>query len=258
MTPGGGNHGALTGWFTELWDESQDFGEHLMRELRASWAGELNTPYDVYMKTLYTLVQDRLEDSGPTTIIGDDRISNALADFQRAAVLQAIRMIREHNGCFVADVVGLGKSFIGAAVVKHFERADRARALIVCPKPLEDMWVAYNELYELNAQVLPISMLQEGERGADLLDDPRYAERDFILIDESHNFRNPDSQRYRALQSFIFNNPDRRICLLTATPRNSRAWDVFNQMKLFHSEDPTALPISPPEPARVFQGDPGG
>ena len=32
-----------------------------MPELRGSWAGELARPYDVYMKTLYTLVRDRLE-----------------------------------------------------------------------------------------------------------------------------------------------------------------------------------------------------
>src|SRR6185295_13914421 len=122
------------------------------------------------------------------------------------AVLQAIRMIREHNGCFVADVVGLGKSFIGAAVVKYFERAEGLRPLILCPKPLEEMWTTYNEQYELNAQVLAISMLQEGERGVDMLDDPRYRDRSFVLIDESHNFRHSDSQRYRVLQDYLISN----------------------------------------------------
>ncbi|MEX2314894.1 MAG: phospholipase D-like domain-containing protein, partial [Thermomicrobiales bacterium] len=126
MTPGGGNHGQLTAWFNELWDESQDFEEHLMRELRASWAGDLARPYDIYMKTLYTLVADRL-DEGDTTIIGGEKINRSLADFQKVAVRQAVRMIREHRGCFVADVVGLGKSYIGAAIVKHFEQADRKR-----------------------------------------------------------------------------------------------------------------------------------
>ena len=59
--PTSGNHGKLTGWFDELWDESQDFEDYLMHELKNSWAMQLATPYDVYMKTLYTLVRDRLD-----------------------------------------------------------------------------------------------------------------------------------------------------------------------------------------------------
>ena len=50
-----------------------------------------------------------------------------------------------------------------------------------------------------------------------------YRDRDFVLIDESHNFRHYDTQRYRELQYFIAADPERKVCLLTATPRNSRA-----------------------------------
>ncbi len=253
--PTSGNHGKLTAWFGELWDESQDFDELLMTELKASWAAQLATPYEVYMKTLYTLVRDRLEgeQAGPV-LLSDDEITRSLADFQRVAVQQAVRMIQEFGGCFVADVVGLGKSFIGAAIVKHFERAHGKRPLIICPKSLEEMWITYNEQYHLNAQVLPMSMLQDGERSAGLLDNVRYPKRDFILIDESHNFRHSDTQRYKALQNFLLNDPDRQICLLTATPRNSRAWDVFNQIKLFHPDDRTdTLPIDPPDLRQYFK-----
>jgi hypothetical protein len=84
-------------------------------------------PYDIYMKTLYTLVKDRLEDEGAKDILWDDEITARLADFQKVAVRQAVQMIRDYGGTFVADVVGLGKSYIGAAIVKHFERTDHAR-----------------------------------------------------------------------------------------------------------------------------------
>ena len=251
--PASGNHGKLTAWFDELWDESQDFEDYLMRELQASWAVQLATPYDVYMKTLYTLVRDRLEGGPATDLMGDAEIFRSLADFQKVAVKQAIRTIGDYGGCFVADVVGLGKSFIGAAIVKHFERAARLRPLIICPKPLEEMWIEYNERYELNAQILPMSLLQEGERGANLLDDVRYRDRDFVLVDESHNFRHSDTQRYRELQNFIAADPERKVCLLTATPRNSRAMDVFNQIKLFHEDDTTVLPIDPPNLREYFK-----
>ena len=69
-------------------------------------------------------------------ILWDDEIIRTLTDFQKEAVRQAVQMIRDNGGCFVSDVVGLGKSYIGAAIVKHFERTEQARPLIICPKSL--------------------------------------------------------------------------------------------------------------------------
>jgi superfamily II DNA or RNA helicase len=250
--PKSGNHAALVNWFEELWADSMDFDEALMAELQQSWAKARVTPYDIYLKTLYTLVEDRLEDKERPDILWDDEITRQLADFQKVAVRQAIQIIRKYEGCFVADVVGLGKSYIGAAIVKHFERTEGARPLILCPKPLQDMWVNYNETFSLNAQILSISMLQEEEdRGVNLLADSRYRDREFVLIDESHHFRNRGSQRYAELQRYLA--VGRKVCLLTATPRNSWVWDVYNQIKLFHPEDTTYLPIDPPDLKEYFQ-----
>ena len=243
------NHTAVTTWFERLWDEAQDFDALMMHELEASWAAKPASPWDIYLKTLYALVKSRGDESDDALF--DDEITRSLADFQRVAVQQAVSLIRRYNGCFVADVVGLGKSFIGAAIVKHFERSEGRRALIVCPKPLEEMWTRYNERYGLNAAVVPMSMLLTTDRGIDLFE--RYPSRDLVLIDESHGFRNPDSQRYEALSTYL-QADDRKLCLLTATPRNSRAWDVFHQIKLFHPEDVSELPIDPPDLRAFFKG----
>lgn len=243
------NHSALTEWFERLWNEAQDFDALLMQELEASWAAMPVSPWDIYLKTLYALVKARGDETEDALF--DDEITRSLADFQRVAVKQAVSLIRRYNGCFVADVVGLGKSFIGAAIVKHFERSEGRRALIVCPKPLEEMWSRYNERYGLNAAVVPMSMLLTSDRGIDLFE--RYPDRDLVLIDESHGFRNPDSQRYEALSTYL-QADDRKLCLLTATPRNSRAWDVFHQFKLFHPEDMSELPIDPPDLKAFFKG----
>src|SRR3989442_14488406 len=118
------------------------------------------------MKTLDGLVKDRLEDEDDRDILWDDDITSRLADFQKVAVRQAVQMIRDYGGAFVADVVGLGKSYIGAAIVKHFERTDHARPLIVCPAPLVEMWDRYNEVYQLNARVLSMGYLREDDQGA--------------------------------------------------------------------------------------------
>jgi superfamily II DNA/RNA helicase len=249
---GQGNHRQLSAWFNELWDEAEDFEAHLMNELKQSWAAHLVKPYDIYMKTLYALVKERLEGAEGKEILWDDEITRDLADFQKTAVRQAIQKIRDNRGAFVADVVGLGKSYIGAAIIKHFERTERARALIICPKTLEEMWTGYNETYQLNAHILSMSMLLEApDRGVNLFEDVRYRDRDFVLVDESHNFRHHTNQRYSVLQSFL--STGRKVCLLTATPRNSSALDVYNQIKLFHPEDITYLPIDPPNLKEYFK-----
>ncbi|MGB7296757.1 MAG: phospholipase D-like domain-containing protein, partial [Candidatus Aminicenantales bacterium] len=131
VVQGNDNHAELVRWFDELWNESQDFDERLMQEMQQSWAVNPVRPYEIYMKTLYALVRDRLEGEDERDILWDDDITSRLADFQKVAVRQTVQMVRDYGGAFVADVVGLGKSYIGAAVVKHFERTDHARPLIV-------------------------------------------------------------------------------------------------------------------------------
>lgn len=250
---GNENHAALVEWFESLWKESVDFDETLMRELKLSWALVPTSPYDIYMKTIYCLVRDRLEGDDEQELLWDDEITRRLADFQKVAVGQAVQIIRDFGGAFISDVVGMGKSYIGAAIVKHFERAYHARPLIACPAPLVDMWDRYNEVYQLNARVLSMGLLSEGPQADKLLDPQHglYKDRDFVLIDESHNYRHSDTQRYKLLQSFLANG--KRCCLLTATPRNKSAWDVYNQLKLFHQDDKTDLPIDPPNLKEFFR-----
>ncbi len=253
VVQGNDNHVELVQWFDELWDESQDFDEALMQEMKQSWALAPVRPYDIYMKTIYALVKDRLEGEDDRDILFDSEITRQLADFQKTAVRQAIQITRDYGGAFIADVVGLGKSYIGAAVVKHFERTDHSRPLIICPAPLVEMWERYNEVYELNARVLSMGLLREDdEDGLNvLLKDTKYRDRDFVLIDESHNFRYPDTQRYKVAQQFL--STGRRCCFLTATPRNKTAWDVYYQIKLFHQEDKTDLPVDPPDLRQYFK-----
>lgn len=250
---GNDNHTELTHWFDELWDEAQDFNQALMQEMKKSWAGLPVRPYDVYMKTLYNLVKDRLENTESKKIILDDEISKQLADFQKVAVNNAVQNIRDYGGAFVSDVVGLGKSFIGAAIVKRFEQTESARPLIICPAPLIEMWEKYNEVYHLNARVLSMGMLKEDEGGdvKTLLNDYKYEDRDFVLIDESHNLRNKNTQRYKVVEAFL--GAGKRCCFLTATPRNKSAWDIYHQLKLFHQDDKTDLPIDPPDLKEFFQ-----
>jgi superfamily II DNA/RNA helicase/HKD family nuclease len=254
LVQGNANHAELTNWFEELWNESQDFDDVLMNEIKQSWAMAPVRPYDIYMKTIYNLVKDRLEEADGRETLWDDEITRKLADFQKVAVRQSIQMIKDYGGAFISDVVGVGKSYIGAAVIKHFERTQGTRGLIICPKALEKMWESYNEKYQLNVRVLSMNMLKEAEEAGrnPLLEDIRFRDRNFVLVDESHNFRHHTTQRYNVLQAFL-GAGGRRSLFLTATPRNKTAWDIYHQIKLFHQDDRTDLPIDPQDLKKYFK-----
>ena len=80
---GNANHEQLLHWFNRLWDEAEPFAAELMTQLKASWAlDDSVTPYELYLKVLYHLTKDRLEE--PDVPMPAD--FPPLADFQWAAV----------------------------------------------------------------------------------------------------------------------------------------------------------------------------
>ena len=246
---GNENHAQLSAWFDRLWAESTDFSDALLTELRHCWAAAPATPYDIYMKTLFELVSERMEGPADDGTLWDDELTNALADFQKEAVKKGVQVIREHGGVFISDVVGLGKSFIGAAILKHFRRTEGCKPLIICPAPLKESWEEFSHQFDLGARVVPMSMLR-GNRN--VLTGKQYRDCDFVLIDESHHFRHHTSQQYAAIQGFLFTRRS-KVCLLTATPRNKSAMDVYHQIKLFHPDDITMLPVDPPNLREYFR-----
>jgi hypothetical protein len=83
--------------------------------------------------------------------------------------------------------------------------------LIICPKNLEPMWERYRTEYGLRGMVLPVSQVTKK-----LPDLKRYR---LVLIDESHNLRNREGRRYKAIADYI-KSCDAKVILLTATPYN--------------------------------------
>lgn len=60
---GNANHEQLRKWFDQLWSESEPFDRALMTELQLSWAlNDSITPYELYLKVLYHLTRERLEE----------------------------------------------------------------------------------------------------------------------------------------------------------------------------------------------------
>jgi superfamily II DNA or RNA helicase len=246
---GDANHSELSRWFNGLWEEAEDFNAALMEILRRSWvANDQITPYDIYLRTLYTLVKERLVESSDSRLLWEAEMP-PLATYQEVAVEQTRRILKETGGVFIADVVGLGKSFIGLALLKQWNIYDGAYGLIVCPASLVPMWEAYIARFRIWATVVSMGMLSQKGNERLLLDDPKYSNAGIVLVDESHNFRSRDSQRYQALELFT---GDRPTVLLTATPRNTSAWDIYHQIKLWHPDDRTKL-LDPPNPPNLTE-----
>jgi len=153
---------------------------------------------------------------------------NTLFEFQKAAVKIAAHHLNKRGGVVIGDVVGLGKTLMATAVARIFEDDHGAETLIICPKNLVKMWESYRDKYRLHAKVLSITRAQR-----ELADLRRYR---LVLVDESHNLRNREGQRYRAIAEYIAAN-DSRVILLSATPYNKSYLDLSNQLRLFLSEN---------------------
>ncbi|HSN98354.1 MAG TPA: helicase-related protein [Candidatus Nanopelagicales bacterium] len=219
----------LARWFEDRWNDrfSLDVSEDLARAIDESWAGErLVPPFHVYLKIAWHLSRDARAGLSEFRIPGD--IEPLLFDFQKAAVKIAAHHVQARGGVMLGDVVGLGKTLMATALARVLEDELGYSTLIVCPKNLTPMWQAYVERYRLHARVLSLSMAQR------VL--PTLRRFPLVVVDESHNLRNREGRRYRALYDYIRRNESRCV-LLTATPYNKTYLDLGSQLRLFVPED---------------------
>lgn len=226
----------LSRWFNDRWDDRWclDISEELAEIIETSWAREEERlPYHIYIKMAYHLSQEARTGLNEFRIPAD--FGNLLFDYQTAAVKIAAHHLNKRGGVLIGDVVGLGKTMMATAVARIFEDDYDLETLIICPKNLVKMWEGYRDQFRLRARVLPSSMVDR------LLPDmKRYR---IVVLDESHNLRNREGKRYKAIQEYIQKN-ESKVILLSATPYNKTYLDLSNQLRLFLPED-KELPIRP-------------
>ena len=218
----------LQTWFDERWEDRFciDISDELAEIIDESWATEkLISPYYVYLKMAYHLSQEARDGLSQYTIPYDFQ----LFPFQAAAVKIAAHYVNRRGGVLIGDVVGLGKTLVGTAIAKIIEEELGISTLIICPKNLVSMWENYRRQYRLTGTVVSINQVTK------ILNNDFHNYR-LILIDESHNLRNREGQRYAAIKEYIEKNGSRCI-LLTATPYNKSYFDLSAQLRLFVPED---------------------
>ena len=237
----------LERWFEERWNDRLciDISDELVEIIEESWAREpLIPPYHIYIKMAYHLSEEARE--GLTEFQIPQKFQGKLLEFQAAAVKIAAHHLNKRGGVLIGDVVGLGKTLMGTALARIQEDDHGWETLIICPKNLVNMWQDYRAKYGLRGMVLSSSQVLNKLKGL-----KRYK---LVMIDESHNLRNREGKRYRAIQEYIREN-ESRVILLSATPYNKTYLDLSNQLRLFVAEDAN-LRIRPEQYIKKLGGAP--
>ncbi len=242
---------ALHRWFDDLWTDdssTRDVKQQVLDALQR--LGRDHPPELIYYKTLYELFQADIDARGDAnqqledTHLHDTAVWNALYEFQKDGASSVITRLQRHNGCILADSVGLGKTYTALAVIKYYELRNQ-RVLVLCPKKLRQNWALYqahtgqrhNPFLDdrFGYTLLSHTDLSRQSGFAEDVDLAAFnwSGYDLIVIDESHNFRNSEGQRYqRLIDDVIKQGVATKVLLLSATPVNTSLTDLRNQLYL--------------------------
>jgi superfamily II DNA/RNA helicase/HKD family nuclease len=218
--------------FEELWAEGVDIADEYVDTIQnKTWLNDQITPYEIYLKFLYEYFKEDIN--------VDEEVDFHLPDgfmdlaYQRQAVVSARKILDMYDGVFLADVVGLGKTFITALLLQQLPAG---RKLIICPPVLKEYWTeTLHDFYVPGFDVESVGKLQSLlDKGVD-----KYK---YIVIDEAHRFRNELTQSYEMLHKICRN---KKVILVSATPLNNKLEDILSQLKLFQKSRASDIPGVP-------------
>ena len=145
-----------------------------------------------------------------------------LAPHQIPAADRLTAITARHGGALLADEVGLGKSYIALAVAL----ARKEPFALVVPAVLVPQWRGL--LGRFDVHDTPI--ITHESLSAATVRPPDRPTAAFVVVDEAHRFRNPETNRYRALARMVVG---RQVLLVTATPIYNRIADLLHLLRLF-------------------------
>jgi hypothetical protein len=221
--------GRVEAWFEELWAAAVPYDlAGLYARLTADYP-----PYLIYLAVLRELYGDELgeEERDPEGI--------PVTTFQKHGVWRARRILKEFGGVLIADGVGLGKTFLAGELIRLF-REERKRVLLVCPAALRDStWKKFLDRFQLYVTCVSYEQLAGDRR---LGGDGNYLNNDLgdfalVVIDEAHNYRNPDAPKRAGILRQLLQGPRRDLVLLSATPVNNSLWDLYHLLRYFLKQD---------------------
>jgi hypothetical protein len=216
-------------WYDELWENAEPFDlaaiyDRLMAEF---------PPYLIYLRVLYALYGEELEE--------EEREEGhiPLTTFQQHGVWRAMRILKKCGGVLIADGVGLGKTFLAGALITDY-KARRQRVLLICPAALRDStWKEFLTRFQLFVECVSYEELANDVQLGGGQPHLRSSLEEFqlVVIDEAHNYRNPDSKARADVLRRLLMGPRRDLVLLSATPVNNSLWDLYHLLRYFVKQD---------------------
>ena len=236
--------------FEKLWREGISILPLEIQNIRKeTYLNEEFTPFEVYIKFLIEYFGKSVEfDPNSVTDLpkGFMRLS-----YQIDAVNEGFKLLQKHNGFFLADVVGLGKTIVGTLIAKKFFYSNEfpthiSNILIIVPPALKDNWIETLDKFQLhNYTIITNGSIHK------LTDPEKY---DLVIVDEAHKFRNDTADAYNELQKLCKTKTkrflpdgtkaDKKVILISATPLNNRPDDIANQVYLFQDAKDSTLEVS--------------
>jgi superfamily II DNA or RNA helicase len=225
--------------FNELWANAVDVKEvheTIINVVEKESPFAFFTPYELYLKFLAEYFRDYL---GDRSRLNPENLPQNFRKlkYQEDAVFTAQQMLKTYGGVFIADVVGLGKTFISALLALQLD----GRCLIIAPPSLLDenspgSWPrVFRDFCIPGHKCTSIGKLEETlKQGVEFYK--------YVFIDESHRFKGDSTQRYELLKQICQN---KGVILVSATPYNNTLDDIFNQLKLFQPPRNSTIPGLP-------------
>lgn len=231
--------------FEKLWAESVEIDiSHIEKIKRESYLNPDFTPYEVYLKFLLEYFGKSI-DFDPNSV-SDLPNGYKKLSYQIDAVNDGYAKMMKHNGFFLSDVVGLGKTVVSALIAKKFFFSNgfpayRSHTLIIVPPAMQASWEATLSEFKLdNFKVITNGSLHK-------IQNPELY--DLIIVDEAHKFRSDTASMYTELQKLCKTQAkhydgslhDKKVILVSATPLNNKPEDIANLVYLFQDSKDSTL-----------------
>lgn len=231
--------------FEKLWAESVAIDiKHIEQIKEESYLNTNFTPYEVYLKFLLEYFGKSI-DFDPNSVSDLPKGYKKLS-YQIDAVNDGYSKMMKHNGFFLSDVVGLGKTIVSALIAKKFFFANgfpmhRSHTLVIVPPAMKEGWERTLAEFKLDNYTIVTNGSLHKLKNPSLYD--------LIIVDEAHKFRSDTASMYNELQKLCKTKTqyadgslhDKKVILVSATPLNNKPEDIANLVYLFQDSKDSTL-----------------
>lgn len=223
--------------FKELWEQSEPISQDFVNTLtNKTWMKDDITPYELYLKFIYEFLKEKIWNDQKEIDYEIIPEGFKMLEYQRDAVLYARDILEEHGGVFLSDVVGLGKTYMGSLLAQQL----KGTTLVIAPPNLvKDHNPGGWKRVLREFGVTPMPIVESKGKLDQIIEKYDHNSYQNVIIDESHDFRNEDTQQYEYLSQIC---KGKKVILISATPFNNSPTDLLSQIKLFQPAHNSTLP----------------